>query len=259
MVSEKTRTRDAAHVIVAGGPFGVAFHSKTRMDLTKKERQVLDSQREIDWLKRQIQQYEYALDAPSDTSQTVPDTPSEEDLLRYKERVDGLRNQLDVIAQFNLSKDCMTRNLDASHFTRCALYPIDADYNQLKRSQQVEDAVNERDQLVIEFMQLLDQLQKVKIKLAHTQRQITETHLENRELTQSLRQLNEDELNDRTSAVSLTSSQDADGLADRMHEMRDRLEIARNVLIGLILESNIDYVDDEYWSGVMQRIGNELD
>ncbi|KAF7728423.1 hypothetical protein EC973_006101 [Apophysomyces ossiformis] len=239
------------------------------MALTKKERQVLDSQREIDWLQRKIQQYEQALASPSSPSlpsssssslrSSLPDIPTEEDLLHYKSRVDGLRNQLDVIAQFNLSKDCMTRNLDASHFARCALYPIDADYNQLQRSQQVEDAIHERDALVTEFMQQLDQLQKLKIKLANTQRQITETHLENRQLMISLQQTNEGDMNDRTSSVSLTSSQDPDGLAERVHEMRDRLEIARNVLIGLILESNIDYIEDDYLSSVMQRLGNELD
>lgn len=94
--------------------------------LTNKEKQVLDSQREIDWLRRHIDHYQRAL-APEPTESI---DHSAEDLCNT---IDRLRAELDVMTQFNLSRKCMTRNLDASYHTLNTLYAGPSDHDTMER------------------------------------------------------------------------------------------------------------------------------
>lgn len=105
--------------------------------VTAKERQILDSQREIDWLKRQIAHYEQILSsAPPSSSEPAPPPSSdsqENDNAPSKDSLDTLRAQLDVLCQFNMSKECLTRSLDASHYVLKALYPPISDHASMAR------------------------------------------------------------------------------------------------------------------------------
>lgn len=95
--------------------------------LTNKEKQVLDSQREIDWLRRHIDHYQRAL-APPEQTESIDH--SAEDLCNT---IDRLRAELDVMTQFNLSRKCMTRNLDASFHTLNTLYGGPSDHDTMER------------------------------------------------------------------------------------------------------------------------------
>ncbi|KAI8388633.1 uncharacterized protein BYT42DRAFT_611655 [Radiomyces spectabilis] len=229
--------------------------------LSEKEQLVLDSEREIDWLKRQLQRYENVAEAKSlehDVRRLTLDEVTE-NLERYKERLNTLRTQLDVITQFNLGKDALTRSLDGSHQVLSALYPPDSAPDTLKQAGLVEKQIEERDELLVRFMQTFESLREVKANLVNTQRQIIECHRANRQLMASIEEQNVSQSEIIVDMHDDLAAENPEALTERIREMQNRFEIARNVLIGLILESNIDWVNDERWLSVMLRIGNETD
>lgn len=114
-ISAKLRTCTSSSPPMASAPV-----------LTNKEKQVLASQREIEWLRRQIDQYQSAL-APAPTESN---DDAEQDLCNT---IDRLRAELDVMTQFNLSRKCMTRNLDASYHTLNTLYAGPSDHDSMER------------------------------------------------------------------------------------------------------------------------------
>ncbi|KAI9254453.1 hypothetical protein BDA99DRAFT_518447 [Phascolomyces articulosus] len=236
--------------------------------LTPKEKQVLDSQREIDWLKRQIQQYEQALE-PAPEMETMLSAGRLEDLENLdpiesnKDVIDELREKLDVMTQFNLSKDALTEAIDATHNVLKSLYPGQVDHDSFERSRAVKIIIEERDNLTSLFLTGLEQLRKVKNELAQTQARIIESHQENRELVQSIRDIKEQIAQDLDEQRSrderdIMDSQISDQ-TDRISDYKYRLEIARNVLMGIILESGIEWTTDDHYLQVMQEIGDETE
>ena len=111
--------------------------------LTPKEKQVLDSQREIDWLKRQIEEYEQALEPapePDTMLSTVRNMEGDQEnsnpvdtIELHKDVIDELREKLDVMTQFNLSKNSLTQAIDASHNVLKAFYPGNVDHDSFER------------------------------------------------------------------------------------------------------------------------------
>ncbi|CDS10440.1 hypothetical protein LRAMOSA03116 [Lichtheimia ramosa] len=135
--------------------------------LTNKEKQVLASQREIEWLRRQIDQYQSAL-APAPTESN---DDAEQDLCNT---IDRLRAELDVMTQFNLSRKCMTRNLDASYHTLNTLYAGPSDHDSMERRRLVTEKLQERDELTVVILRIVDQLKKARVQLAKTQAKVME-------------------------------------------------------------------------------------
>ncbi|KAI7849427.1 hypothetical protein BDC45DRAFT_540148 [Circinella umbellata] len=240
--------------------------------LTPKEKQVLDSQREIDWLKRQIEQYEQALEPtpePDTMLSTVRDILDDEEhsnpvdtIEKHKDVIDELREKLDVMTQFNLSKNSLTQAIDASHNVLKALYPGNVDHDSFERSREIKIKINERDELTSLFLKGFEQLRKVKTELTQTQAKIIESHQENRELVQSIQDAKNEALleferqaNDERDIMASQVTDRSERLSDHQH----RLEIARNVLMGLILESDINWTNDDHYLQVMQEIGDELE
>lgn len=189
--------------------------------LTNKEKQVLASQREIEWLRRQIDQYKSAL-APAPTESN---DDAEQDLCNT---IDRLRAELDVMTQFNLSRKCMTRNLDASYHTLNTLYAGPSDHDSMERRygyrsnvdmdtqpthrRLVTEKLEERDELTVVILRIVDQLKKARVQLAKTQAKVMgkpsaiswsplmidscalDSHLTNRHLTESIQRTRERQL-----------------------------------------------------------------
>ncbi|KAI8138897.1 hypothetical protein BJV82DRAFT_717078 [Fennellomyces sp. T-0311] len=228
--------------------------------LSPKEKQILDSQREIDWLKRKIKKYEKELEPPPEINVTLAAAELHEPTKEsYKDTIDELREKLDIMTQFNVSKECLTSAIDASHHVLKSLYPGEIDHDSFKRSQAVKIMIRERDELTSLFLNGLEQLRKTKNEIAQTQAKAVERLQENRELVQSIREVKEQLVQELEvpSGTGLLGSQTAEP-SERIDDYRTRLEIARNVLRNLILESGIDYLYDDHWYQVMAEIGDEL-
>lgn len=148
--------------------------------LTAKEKQVLASQREIDWLERQIDRFQTALASPPSTPSPSPsasEEPQESQIIHdaiqaRKQAIDELRTQLDVMTQFNLSKEAMLRAIDASYYTLNSLYPKESDHDTMERHRQIREQIDIRDDIIVSIMQLLKSLRKTKNNLAQVQTRV---------------------------------------------------------------------------------------
>ncbi|CAO3652068.1 unnamed protein product [Mucor hiemalis] len=108
--------------------------------LSKKEQQVLDSQREIAWLKRQIKQFEeenQAEEAVIPNSATLENV--QDSLNVYREHVNKMKSELNVYVQYNKSKEEATKAVDEQHFTLNALYPAPSNHHNMKLKKATED------------------------------------------------------------------------------------------------------------------------
>ncbi|KAI9022308.1 hypothetical protein CLU79DRAFT_752143 [Phycomyces nitens] len=202
--------------------------------LTLKERQILDSQREIDWLKRQIEKYENDLETPAAPTSTESHDVNE-DLVRYKSRVEELRSQVNAFSQFNLGKNHIVQNLEASYFTRQALYPDSSDHAKIMQSQPIQAAIDKRDALVVEFLKAFEELRLVKDQLAALERQVLVLHQENRQQMESIEMITMPltgpiGTTDMSSQLSSEGSQ-ARTRQDGLKDMQYQLEVTRNVLL----------------------------
>ncbi|KAI7879471.1 hypothetical protein K492DRAFT_208248 [Lichtheimia hyalospora FSU 10163] len=215
--------------------------------LTNKEKQVLDSQREIEWLRRQIDQYQRALA----TEPSESDNHTEHDLCNT---IDRLRAELDVMTQFNLSRKCLTRNLDASYHTLNTLFSGPSDHDSMERRRLVTERLQERDELTVLILRIVDQLKKARVQLTKTQAKVMDTHIINRQLVQAIQRVR----NQRSEGIAREASQ-ITVRPEVMDDMVNRLEIARNVLMGLMLESGIDWANDERWLQVMLKLGDQVE
>lgn len=150
--------------------------------LSSKEKQVLDSQREIEWLKRKIQQL-----TEEDCSEevSIPDSATKENvqdsLSIYKDHVNKMKSELDVYIQYNKSKEEAIKVINEQHHTIDALYPEPSNHHEMKKKKLIEDYINQRDKLVTECLNLLQEYNVHKIELTQIQKEIIQQHLTNRE------------------------------------------------------------------------------
>ncbi|KAI8077869.1 uncharacterized protein BX664DRAFT_45377 [Halteromyces radiatus] len=244
---------------------------QTTSILSKKEQHILDNQLEIDWLKRQIEQRKQrdlgTYSAIKEKIQNMTDEQVQEKLRAYPEHVAAIRVRMDIMAQYNLSKDRISENLDDSHYILDSLYPRDTltDEPSDLLKLQVQDLVVYRDKLVVEKMQLLEQLNEIQNRLTYLSAQAIVKYQENGQLVMNLDRvkqqavLEQQQIENGTPAQgSVTSSQPTQERAiEKLHDIKNRLEIAKNVLMGLILESSIDWASDRKWSRVMLQLGAE--
>lgn len=162
--------------------------------ITDKEKKILNSQREILWLKRQIERYEQDDKTRIEYKKsTIPETATdahvEESIEQFKSHIDSMRTNLDMVYQFNQTKDVVSKSLNNQHFTLQALYPERSDHHDMELRKLTEERINTRDKMVSEFIVLLRRLNKKKIALVQVQRQIVKQHELNRELTRTVREL----------------------------------------------------------------------
>ncbi|KAI8997720.1 hypothetical protein BDB01DRAFT_714207 [Pilobolus umbonatus] len=155
------------------------------MSLTNKEKKIVDSEREILWLKRQIEQYETE-STPDKDDIHIPAVATsehvEESVNIYRTHINSVRLQLDILSQFNLTKDELTKNIDYQHFTVESLYPKQSAFSDTDRIQWIQDKIKERDELVVEFMNILNDLNQKKLQLNNVQKSIIDQHIVNREI-----------------------------------------------------------------------------
>jgi hypothetical protein len=165
-------------------------------NLTDKEKQILNSHREILWLKRQIQRYEQEDKTLSECrASTIPEAATdahvEESIEQFQQHIDTMRTNFDMVSQFNQTKDMITKTLHSQHFILQALYPERSDHQDMELKKSTEQRVNERDDMAAECVELLRQLNKKKTALIQVQRDIMKQHQLNRALTAKLDEMKE--------------------------------------------------------------------
>ncbi|SAL95295.1 hypothetical protein [Absidia glauca] len=244
--------------------------------LSKKEQHILDSQMEIEWLQRQIEQRKQGFDSFAANKENVAQLTDKQvldELAIYSEKVEHTRVDMDIMSQYNLCKDRIVTNVDDNHYTLNALYPHlkPQSYGfDSEKIQQIQSLVMQRDKLAVEEMQLLEELDNIENQTMRLHTQIIEHHQDNQQLGADLATAKEQQQQEQrqepasqwrnTETASVVSSQaTGDFNVDKLRDIQNRLETSKNILMGLILESGIDWASDSKWSRVMLFIGTEED
>ncbi|PHZ11842.1 uncharacterized protein RHIMIDRAFT_238498 [Rhizopus microsporus ATCC 52813] len=216
--------------------------------LTEKEKQILNSHREILWLQRQIEEYEQETEGEIDLAEIATEELSDQ-VDQYNNHISTLRSQLDSLVQMNEIKERLLVNMDAHYFSVKALYPKLSNHhsNALKKS--TEEKINQRDARVVEFMKLLQEFSAKKNELIQIQRKLIQQHIKNKEISKEIQELKEHEI----SQVQDNHEQLSQGITEAINQ----LLTVRGVLLGLILESDIDWEGDDRWRETVLRIGSE--
>ncbi|KAL0137180.1 hypothetical protein V8B55DRAFT_1546146 [Mucor lusitanicus] len=228
----------------------------TAMPITRKEKQLLDSQREIEWIKRQIEQIEQEERANQEAHKyVIPQDATEEhvteSIQETKAKIDELKSEYDMLCQFNKSKEALAKAVDHQHFTLSALYPRQSDHESMEIKKATEEQINTRDEHVVQFMKTLKKLNKRQKELTEIQQKIMRQHEKNKDISAKVDTL-------RSNKRKQNANPEATELLQAMNAKRDQISLIRGVLNGIILESGIAWDEDERWLNTMLRIGETL-
>ncbi|KAL9553103.1 hypothetical protein MBANPS3_003446 [Mucor bainieri] len=226
------------------------------MPITKKEKQLLDSQREIQWIKRQIEQIEQEERANEEAHKyVIPDDATEEhveeSIQETRAKIDELKSEYDMLCQFNKSKEALVKAINHQHFTLEALYPKPSDHQSMEIKRATDEQINTRDDYVVQFMKTLKKINKKQRELTEIQQKIIRQHEENRDISTKVETW-------RSNKRKQNVNPEATELMQAMNAKRDQIALVRGVLNGIILESGIAWDEDERWLNTMLRIGNTL-
>ncbi|KAI8636277.1 hypothetical protein BD408DRAFT_438051 [Parasitella parasitica] len=226
------------------------------MPITKKEKQLLDSHREILWLKRQIETLEQEEKADIELEKyVIPPNATEdhieESIQETKHKLDQLKDNYDMLCQFNRSKEALVKSVDNQYFTMEALYPKLTDHVTMEIKKATEEQINKRDMHVVQFMKTMAELNKNKAQLTEIQQKIMRQHEKNAEISAQVDSLksSESKRNVNPEAMELLQAMDA---------KKTQILLVRGVLNGIMLESGIAWDEDERWLNTMLRIGETL-
>ncbi|CEP10375.1 hypothetical protein [Parasitella parasitica] len=229
------------------------------MPITQKEKQLIDSHREILWLKRQIEKLEQEEKADVELDKYVipPDATEnhiEESILETKHKLDQLKNNYDMLCQFNRSKEALAKSVDNQYFTVEALYPKVADHHTMAIKKATEEQINKRDMYVVQFMEIMAELNKNKVQLTEIQQKIIRQHEKNAQVSAKVDDLksNESKRNVNPEAMELLQAMNA----KRTQILLVLIDMFKHK--GIMLESGIAWDEDERWLNTMLRIGETL-
>ncbi|KAI8379934.1 hypothetical protein EDC96DRAFT_118548 [Choanephora cucurbitarum] len=161
--------------------------------LTNKEKSLLAAYREKLWLERQIEQLEQDEKTEKELEElTIPpeatDLHVEESISEYKRHIDNLRANLDMLYQFNKSKELLQEKIYTQHFVTETLYPKPTDHQQTKLIEHTQAKIAKRDELMLELVTLVSKLSEKKDELQNVHRKIISQHIANKQLQADLRE-----------------------------------------------------------------------
>lgn len=158
--------------------------------LTKKEQKVLDSQRELLWLKRQVEQLEKE---DKFEIQEIPERTDENDIKEgiktYRSHINEMKVQLDLATLRNKKREEIAKANNEHYFTQKALFPGRVSHSELGIKKITEQRLNYRDELVSESLLVLQEIKEMQLELTKTRGDVIKHHLENREAMQRVNDL----------------------------------------------------------------------
>ncbi|KAF9387508.1 hypothetical protein CPB97_002473 [Podila verticillata] len=217
------------------------------------EEQVLQLADHEAWLDMQIEELQFALDHDPDTSQGAE---SEETPQQLQDNIDKLKQELASLASLESVKTKVLNHAYGYQVVLKELYSTkDQDQNQNQDDRSLSGAIYKRDMAVTEYLILCQELQQQRKDLSMTQIKVLDCQDENRTLLQTL--------NTETAALKeATASQDSTSnrrMAKRIEEdlknVTIKHSVVSNVLLGLLLESDIDWSKDPHYVSLMLKLG----
>ncbi|KAI9364741.1 hypothetical protein BD770DRAFT_378896 [Pilaira anomala] len=149
------------------------------MTLTNKEQKIIDTHREILWLKRQIEEYEDEdkIELPEVSEETEENIKNGIDM--YSNHINSMRVQIEIATLRNKNQEAILKAL----FERCFLR------NALFSDKEVKKYINQRDKFVNKFMALYLTLKENTSELTKLQMESMQLHTENQERSRKVLEL----------------------------------------------------------------------
>lgn len=152
------------------------------MTLTNKEQKILDTHREILWLKRLIEEYEGEdnIELPEVLEETEEDIKNGIDM--YCNHINSMRVQMEIATLRNKNQEAIVKAL----FERCFLR------NALFSDKEVKKYINQHDKFVNKFMELYSTLNENTSELNKLQMESLQLHAENQEWSRKVSELKQE-------------------------------------------------------------------
>ncbi|KAF0391235.1 hypothetical protein F8M41_010765 [Gigaspora margarita] len=224
--------------------------NKEKFIFTYKEEELLKLVERLELLKKQQREQEYALQKQQQISSSIFAEPTDE--VELKKRIDEKKQILLDLKAKNLVKDKAVECIETGRVISTTIF---LEGSQLSpQALCLKDMIKERDRLVIEILNSHQELLKAQTELMELEQDVIKRHRDNRQLMKQI-------IDMRTSNSDDSDSQDAKMVQRTKKELvsaRAKREVIRNVLQGLILESGIDWTEDEQLLNLLLMIGEEL-
>ncbi|CAG8496833.1 2654_t:CDS:2 [Dentiscutata erythropus] len=227
--------------------------NKENFIFTYKEEELLKLVERLELLKKQQREQEYALQIQQQISLSTFAEPTDE--IELKKRIDEKKQILLDLRAKNLVKDKSIECIETGKVILTNIFPEGSQLSpQALYPFKILDMINERDRLVVEILKSHQELLKAQTELIELQQAVIKRHRDNRQLMKQINDM-------RTSISDDSGSQDTKMIQRTKRELADaraKREVVRNVLQGLILESGIDWAEDEHLLNLLLMIGEEL-
>ncbi|KAG0338624.1 hypothetical protein BG000_003670 [Podila horticola] len=176
----------------------------------------------------------------------------EETPQQLQRKVDELKQELATLASMESVK---AKVLNHAYGYQVVLKELYGTKDQDQDDRSLSAAIHKRDTAVTEYLHLYQELQKQRTELSMSQMKVLNCQDENRALLQTL--------NAETAALKeATASQDSTSnrrMAKRIEEdlknVTIKHSVVSNVLLGLLLESDIDWSKDPHYVSLMLKLG----
>ncbi|CAG8749205.1 29684_t:CDS:2 [Gigaspora margarita] len=222
--------------------------NKEKFIFTYKEEELLKLVERLELLKKQQREQEYALQKQQQISSSIFAEPTDE--VELKKRIDEKKQILLDLKAKNLVKDKAVECIETGRVISTTIFPEGSQLS--PQALCLKDMIKERDRLVIEILNSHQELLKAQTELMELEQDVISS--DNRQLMKQI-------IDMRTSNSDDSDSQDAKMVQRTKKELvsaRAKREVIRNVLQGLILESGIDWTEDEQLLNLLLMIGEEL-
>jgi len=230
-----------------------------------KEQELLEWIEYEKWLKRQLGEYNQAttpMDLPANVyedennNENDPDQPAKNEEQKIKERedrlellIDQLKEELFQTSSVNSIQSKLLERIENMQVFSSIIFAQPTDSPDKLR---LQNAVGYRDELVSEFLKEHDQLKKRKDHLENLRK-------ENRVLKQRIRELQEqiDAMNKEKKKVDPAQQTSiVHKKKEELKNMESRNAILRNVIQNLVLESGVNWAEDEQLRDLMLKLEN---
>ncbi|KAF9419679.1 hypothetical protein BGZ94_009359 [Podila epigama] len=224
--------------------------------LVTLEEQVLQLADHEAWLDMQIRELEYAV---AQDESTIKDSIASDERTRQEveDSVDALKRELATLTSMESINVKVLEHVHAYPVLVKELFKQKDDSSQDDRS--LSAAIQEQDAAVSEYLHMYNELQNLRKELSSVQMKVLDCQDENRIL---LKKLNTETA--AFKAVSATQEPDGDQRAiqkieEDLKNVRIKYSVVSNVLMGLLLESDIDWSKDPHYLSLMLKLGGMND
>ncbi|CAG8442783.1 4048_t:CDS:2 [Funneliformis mosseae] len=229
-----------------------------KLIFSHKEEEILKLATRLEQIKEQRRDLHYTLQRKSCLENFTTGSDEASEIISLEVRIKEKKKTLASLNSKNQVKDKAVENTETGQVILTSLF---SEGNKTSSHETcLNEMINKRDLLVSEFLKSHQELLKVQYELTNLKKAVIARHRENRTLMMQINEFiskpiekyYENSGNNQAVTLQLKS------LSNDLANARAKREIVRNILQGLILESGVDWANDEHLLNLILIIGEEI-